>query len=104
MRDTSSRNLNRLFTALVDEAGVRRMRVHDMRHTCASLHLAQGIPPRGVMEILGHSQISITMETYAHVMPTAMRDAADAIDAALGGWLEFRSGVPEGRCRSRSRT
>ncbi len=56
-----------------------------MRHTCASLLLAQGIPPRVVMEILGHSQISITMETYAHVMPTAMRDAADAIDAALGG-------------------
>lgn len=79
------RNLNRLFAALVDEAGVRRIRVHDMRHTCASLLLAQGIPPRVVMEILGHSQISITMETYAHVMPTAMRDAADAIDAALGG-------------------
>ncbi|MBI4942192.1 MAG: site-specific integrase [Actinobacteria bacterium] len=78
------RNLNRLFAELVEAAGLRRIRVHDMRHTCASLLLAQGVPPRVVMEILGHSQISITMETYAHVMPTAMRDAADAVDAVLG--------------------
>jgi hypothetical protein len=59
-------------------------RTHDLRHTCASLLLAQGVPPRVVMDVLGHSQIAITMDLYAHVMPTALREAADAIDRALG--------------------
>lgn len=64
-------------------AGVRRIRFHDLRHTCASLLLAQGVPPRVVMEVLGHSQLAITMDLYSHVMPTALREAADAIDRAF---------------------
>jgi integrase len=78
------RNLTRLFDQLTEKAGVRRIRFHDLRHTCASLLLAQGVPPRVVMDVLGHSQIAITMDLYAHVMPTALREAADAIDRALG--------------------
>lgn len=78
------RNLARLFNRLTAEAGVRRIRVHDLRHTCASLLLAQGVPPRVVMDVLGHSQLSITMDLYSHVMPTALREAADAMDRALG--------------------
>jgi integrase len=64
------RNLSRLFDELIGAAGVRRIRFHDMRHTCASLLLAQGVPPRVVMDVLGHSQIAITMDLYSHVMPT----------------------------------
>ena len=79
------RNLARVLDALVVEAGVRRIRLHDMRHTCASLLLAQGVQPRVVMEVLGHSQLGITMNLYSHVMPSALREAADAIDRALGG-------------------
>jgi integrase len=78
------RNLSRLLDALIDRAGVRRIRIHDLRHTCASLLLAQGVPPRVVMDVLGHSQLGITMNLYSHVMPSALRDAADAIDRALG--------------------
>ena len=78
------RNLARVLDALVVEAGVRRIRLHDMRHTCASLLLAQGVPARVVMEVLGHSQLGITMNLYSHVMPSALREAADAIDRALG--------------------
>ena len=59
--------------------------MHDMRHTCASLLLAQGVPARVVMEVLGHSQLGITMNLYSHVMPSALREAADAIDRVLGG-------------------
>ena len=55
-----------------------------MRHTCASLLLAQGVPARVVMEVLGHSQLGITMNLYSHVMPSALREAADAIDRVLG--------------------
>jgi len=54
-----------------------------MRHTCALLLLAQGVPARVVMEVLGHSQLGITMNLYSHVMPSALREAADAIDRAL---------------------
>lgn len=56
-----------------------------MRHTYASLLLAQGVPARVVMEILGHPQLGITMNLYSHVMPSTLREAADAIDRVLGG-------------------
>ena len=77
------RNVLREYHAALKRAGLPRFRFHDLRHSCASLLLAQGVQPRTVMEILGHSQISITMDTYAHVMPAMMRDAADAMDSAL---------------------
>jgi len=68
---------------LVQQSGVRRIRFHDLRHTCASLLLAQGVLPRVVLDLLGHSQLSITMDLYSHVMPSALRDAAVAMDRAL---------------------
>ena len=59
------------------------MRWHDLRHTCASLLLAQGVGPRTIMEILGHSQIALTMNTYSHVMPELGREAAGLMDRLL---------------------
>jgi integrase len=56
------------------------LRFHDLRHTCATMLIAQGIHPRTVMEVLGHSQISVTMNTYGHVQPEVMRAASDAMD------------------------
>ena len=78
------RNLSRLFDELISQAGVRRIRFHDLRHTCASMLLAQGVPARVVMDVLGHSQLAITTDLYSHVMPTALREAARAVDRALG--------------------
>lgn len=54
-----------------------------MRHTCASLLIAQGVPMRVVMEVLGHSTMSITADLYAHVMPSALVGAATAMDTVL---------------------
>ena len=79
------KHVNRILDSLAEEAGVRRIRFHDLRHTCATLLLGQGVAPRTVMEVLGHSQMSITTDLYGHVMPTTLRDAADAMDAAFGG-------------------
>ncbi len=79
------RNLNRHFSALCARAGVRKIRLHDLRHTCASLLLAQGVPARVVMELLGHSAIAVTMNVYSHVMPAASRDATDTIGSLLAG-------------------
>jgi integrase len=77
-------NLGRHFRALCDRAGIGRVRLHDLRHTCASLLLAQNVHPRVVMEILGHSGIAITRDTYSHVLPELQREAADRMDQALG--------------------
>jgi integrase len=46
--------------------------------------MAQGVPPRVVMEMLGHSRINITLDRYKHVVPSLMREVAAAIDRALG--------------------
>lgn len=77
------RNMNRLFDLLIERAGVRRIRFHDLRHTCATLLLAQNVQPRVVMEVLGHSQLSMTTDLYGHVMPTSLRAAATAMDSAF---------------------
>ncbi len=77
------RNDIRAFKALCAKAGLRPVRLHDLRHTAASLLLAQGQHPRVVMEVLGHSQISVTMNVYSHVMPSLLHDAADAMSQAL---------------------
>jgi integrase len=60
--------------------GLRRVRLHDLRHTAASLMLAQGVSPRVVMEILGHSQISVTMNIYSQVTPASSRDAVARVE------------------------
>ncbi|WP_308310686.1 tyrosine-type recombinase/integrase [Streptomyces sp. GbtcB6] len=83
-RVTDPRSLNRMLTILCRDAGVQRVRVHDLRHTCASLLLAQGVDARTIMETLGHSTITMTLDTYAHVMNTTLRAAADRMDDALG--------------------
>ncbi|MEY2245174.1 site-specific integrase [Streptomyces sp. BF23-18] len=81
---TDPRGLNRMLTILCRDAQVRRVRVHDLRHTYASLLLAQGVDTRTIMETLGHSTITMTLDTYAHVMSTTLRAAADRMDDALG--------------------
>jgi integrase len=78
-------NVTRRFQALLADAGLPRQRFHDLRHACATLLLAQGIAPRVVMETLGHSQISLTMNTYSHVVPSMTRHAAERMDEALAG-------------------
>ncbi len=56
-----ARNVVRSFKAILARAGLPDVRFHDLRHSCATLLLVQGVSPRVVMEILGHSQISLTM-------------------------------------------
>ena len=76
--------VSRQFRHLLEKAGFRPMRFHDLRHVCASLLLSQGAHPRLVMEMLGHSTISVTMNTYSHVIPPLRNEVADQMDAVLG--------------------
>ena len=75
--------LHRAFKLILTTAELPNIRYHDLRHTAATLLLAQGVDPRTIMETLGHSQISLTLNTYAHVMPTLQRQAASKMDEIL---------------------
>jgi integrase len=76
--------VTRRFQRVLKAAGLPRQRFHDLRHAAASYMLAAGVPARVVMETLGHSEISLTLNTYSHVLPGLGRDAADRMDALLG--------------------
>ena len=73
----------RHFQALSHDAGLPVIRLHDLRHSNASLALAAGVEMKVVSERLGHSQISVTADLYTHVSRGLGRDAADRIAAAL---------------------
>ncbi len=73
----------RSFDPLIEKAGVRRIRFHDLRHTCATLLLSQEVNPKIVQERLGHSDISMTLNRYSHVTPTMQDKAARLLGDAL---------------------
>jgi len=66
-----------------DSARWSNTRLHDARHTAATLLLQQAVPARVAMQILGHSQIQLTLGTYSHVVPELAQEAADRMGAAL---------------------
>jgi integrase len=81
----SGRNLYRAFKIRVKRAALpQTLRFHDLRHTCATLLLKQGVNPKFVQELLGHADISLTLNTYSHVLPDMGDAAAGGMDAALG--------------------
>jgi len=75
--------LTHLFNRLVGLAGLPRIRLHDLRHTSASLALAAGIPIKVVSERLGHSSTAITSDLYTHVIPVVAQEAADSLAALI---------------------
>lgn len=72
------------FQDACEGAGVPQVRVHDLRHTAATLLLAQGVPLSEVQEILGHSSIQVTKDVYGHLEVEHLRDAADRMDGMFG--------------------
>lgn len=82
-RPLNDSNVTHMFQRHLERAGLPRQRFHDLRHACASLLLAQGVSPRTVMDILGHSQITLTLNTYSHVTPALRTDAATKMDDLL---------------------
>lgn len=78
-------NLSHYFTQIVEKAELPAMVFHGLRHTNASLILAQGGDLRLIMHQLGHSQITLTANTYTHVLPALQREAARMIDDAFAG-------------------
>jgi integrase len=65
------------FQRLLKDAGLPHLRFHDLRHSAATLLLAMGVHPKVVQELLGHSDIGVTMDIYSHVLPSMQKDAMD---------------------------
>ena len=81
----SGGNLNRAFKAHLERAELASTtRLHDLRHTCATLLLRQGVNPKFVQELLGHGDVSLTLNVYSHILPDMGDIAASAMDDALG--------------------
>jgi integrase len=72
-----------LFKPLLKRAGLPQIRFHDLRHTCATLLLIKNVNPKVVSEMLGHSSIAITLDTYSHVLSNMQSKAAKALEDAL---------------------
>lgn len=73
--------MRRSFRPLLEEAGLPRIRFHDLRHTAATLLLMQGVHVKVVSEMLGHSSVSLTLDVYSHVLPSMQSDAAAKMEA-----------------------
>ena len=73
----------REFAKLVEEAGVRPIKFHGLRHTSATLALNAGVPVKVVSHRLGHGRTQITMDIYAHALPTAQKEAAATMASVL---------------------
>jgi integrase len=63
------------FQALLKQAELPRIRFHDLRHSAATILLSMGVPAKVIQELLGHSQISVTLNTYSHVLPSMQQEA-----------------------------
>ena len=65
------------------KAGLPHIRFHDLRHSTATLLLTLGVHPKVVQELLGHSQIFVTMDIYSHILPTLQEEAMDHLNQFL---------------------
>jgi len=77
--------LRRSFWVLLEKAELPHIRFHDLRHTAATLLLQQSVHPKVVSELLGHSSIGLTLDTYSHVIPDMQQQAVAAMDSLLKG-------------------
>jgi integrase len=95
---------NRHFYPLLKRAGLPRMRFHDLRHSAATFLLSMGVHPKIVSEMLGHSQIGITLDLYSHVTATMQHQAASALDGLLAVNLAVNEGGQNAKPQASARS
>ena len=76
--------IRRVWEPIRNAAGLSNIRFHSLRHTAASLLLAENVHPKVVSDLLGHSSVRLTLDTYSHLVPALQAGAADAFDRVLG--------------------
>jgi integrase len=85
-------SLTHAFTTFLADRGVRRVRLHDLRHSHATHLLAAGVHPKVASERLGHSKVGITLDLYSHVLPGMQAEAAASVNDAMQRALQKRGG------------
>jgi integrase len=90
-------NLKRDYNRLVKAAGVPRIRIHDLRHSHVTLAIEAGANIKAVSQRVGHSNVSITLGTYAHVLPSQHAEVADKVGAILFHTRDGAGGTPGAR-------
>ncbi len=73
-------NLYHSFKRIIQEASLPEIRFHDLKHSAASIMLNHGIAPMVVAKRLGHSKVSVTLDTYGHLFPELYDDVAQILD------------------------
>src|SRR6202011_600195 len=92
---TKQRNVKREFRRLLGAAGIRPIRLYDLRHTAATLAVAGGVSVKVISDQLGHASISFTLERYSHVLPIIQDEAAVRVERMLTGSLtDMTAGKP----------
>jgi len=92
--------VTRSFALALERAGLAHIRFHDLRHAAATFLLAQGFTLEDVKNLLGHSSIVLTSDTYGHLLEQRQLEVARGMDAALGGWVIMAAvpdAVPDGQ-------
>ena len=77
---TSQNTIRNIWKRILNKAGLRNMRFHDIRHTFSSMLLSKGESPVYVRDQLGHSSIQMTVDIYGHLIPSGNRDAVNSLD------------------------
>jgi integrase len=72
--------VRKIHNRILRKAGIRKIRIHDLRHTYASLLLSKGESPAYVKEQLGHHSIQMTVDIYGHLIPSSNRQAVNKLD------------------------
>jgi integrase len=90
-----ARGVIRAFDQILKRAALPKIRFHDLRHSAATLLLAQGVSARYVSELLAHSSVSFTMQTYAHVLDQTKLEVAAKMDAILSPVATLAATVPD---------
>jgi integrase len=83
-RFLNSASLYELFTKEVKKAGLPHMRFHDLRHSAATILMAMKVPVKVIQELLGHSNITVTLNVHGHVLPSMQDEAMDKMEQLFG--------------------
>ncbi len=83
--------LRRIFWPTLSRAGLRRVRLHDLRHSYAAILISRNVPLKVIQRQMGHSSIQVTADTYGHLLPESESAAATELEAAIFGTVEFVS-------------
>ena len=75
--------VSRQFQRALNRSGLPRIRLHDVRHSYATVALKAGVHPKVVSERLGHATVGVTLDLYSHVTPSIARDAADVVASRI---------------------